>query len=136
MSTKTYRGSCHCGRVQYEADVDLSKGTGKCNCSFCAKVRGWTAIVRPSAFRLLKGAKELSDYQFSETSVIHHRFCRSCGVRTFNNGNIPEIGGEYVAIQLSTLDDLPPSELLSAPLRYFDGRNDNWFEEPAETRHL
>jgi hypothetical protein len=132
---KTYHGSCHCKRVTFEADLDLSQGTGKCNCSYCWKVRNWSMIIKPQAFRLLSGEEDLSDYQFGG-KVGHHLFCKHCGVRTFGRGNIPEIGGEYCSIILASLDDLEPAQLAEAPVRYFNGRDNDWFNTPLEIRHL
>lgn len=131
---KTYKGSCHCGAVRFEADIDLAEGTLKCNCSMCAKGRNWLAAVKGDAFRLLAGASELSEYQFG-SRTIHHRFCKHCGLRPFSHGE-PKGGNTFYAVNLACLDDVDIGELVAAPLTFVDGRHDNFRAAPTETRHL
>lgn len=132
---KTYHGSCHCGAVRFEADLDLAQGTGKCNCSICTKTRNWSVIVKPEAFRLLSGEDALSNYQFGSLQA-EHLFCRNCGVRPFGRGHIEQIGGAYVSVKVNCLDDVDPRELIEAPVNYANGRDNAWWNAPEETRHL
>lgn len=133
---RTYSGSCHCGTVRFEAELDISAGTGRCNCSICTKMRLWLVRVRPEAFRLIAGEPELTDYRGSN-KVAHHLFCRHCGIHPFEWVDVPNLmGGNYFNINIACLDGLDVDELMAAPLTYYDGRNDNWLSTPAEVRHL
>ena len=57
-------------------------------------------------------------------------------VRSFGRGYVEEIGGDYVSIQLASLDDMDPLELVNAPIKYANGRDNSWWTSPSETRQL
>lgn len=132
---KTYQGSCHCGAVRFEADIDLSQGTGRCNCSICTKRRNWNVNLKPEQFRLVSGGDVLSDYRFGTFSV-HHRFCSVCGCAPFGDGHVEAIGGDYVSVSIASLDGLTPEEMAAIPIHYADGRHNNWRNAPEVTAYL
>lgn len=131
---RTYTGSCHCGKVRFEADIDLAAGTCKCNCSICFKTRAWMAFIPADAFRLLSGEQDLREYQFARKS-IHHMFCAQCGVRPFARGNDGN-GNRFCAVRVNCLDVVYPQELIDAPVSYFNMLHDDFKSPPAEIRHL
>jgi hypothetical protein len=136
MAKKTFHGSCHCGRIKFQAELDLSAGTSKCNCTFCWKKRMWTTRARPEDFRALAGTEELSGYKPGQATG-HRGFCKHCGVVTYQWVDKADWNdAAYVSVSVAALDDLDPAELLAAPVQYCDGRANNWWNPPAEARHL
>jgi hypothetical protein len=136
MAKKTFHGSCHCRRIQFEVDLDLAAGTSKCNCTNCWKKRWWSAKAKPEDFRSLAGETELSGYKPGQATG-HRGFCKHCGVIPYNWVDPqPWNDGAYVSINVSALDDLDPADLVAAPVVYCDGLANNWWNPPAETRHL
>jgi len=139
--TKTHHGSCHCGAVQFECELDLSGGTTRCNCSFCGKARFWMAFAVGKAFRLTKGADALTDYRHTPPHMtapfLHLLFCKHCGVRAFSKGGyLPQFGDEFHAVNIACLDDLTDEERASIPINYSDGRNDDYASTPRVSAHL
>lgn len=135
---QTYHGSCHCKAVTFEADIDLDKGTNKCNCTFCWKQRMWNAgQLRAEDFRLLTGSEQLANYGKSgDWGEGYHRFCKRCGIATHSHGRIEAMGGDFLSVHLAAIDDLPIEDLVEAPTHYMDGLHDDWQHEPSEKRHL
>lgn len=133
---RTYHGSCHCGAVRFECDVDLSQGTRRCNCRFCGKTRFWKAFVYGDGFRLTTGEDMLSDYRGPDSNWpeghIHHYFCRRCGVRGFAKGylDFEPFNGWFHAVNIATFDDISDEELAAAPIQYEDGRHDDFDHAP------
>jgi hypothetical protein len=122
-------GTCHCGAVRFEVAIDLRAGGGRCNCSVCTKVGATGGIVKPSAFTLLAGEESLSQYAWG-AKTSRRFFCATCGVSCFGRGNIPELGGDYVSVNLNTLEGVEVAEIAVV---YWDGRHNNWGAGPRST---
>lgn len=116
-TTNTHQGGCHCGAVRYTVDIDLTKPVISCNCSICGKTGTLLAFVPPTAFKLEKGEDQLVDYQFNK-KVIHHLFCKTCGVRSFARGQGPQ--GPMIAVNTRCIDDV---DLAKLPVQHYDGKN-------------
>lgn len=131
---KTYRGSCHCSAVTFEADLDLTRPSYRCNCSICRRTRFWPAVARPEEFRLLTGESELTQYLFNTRKNEHH-FCRHCGVRCFGIGNETPMG-KMIGVNLGCLEGVSEEELSKIPIVRVDGLHDQWQSQPAFYSHL
>jgi hypothetical protein len=117
MAQRTYHGSCHCGRVRFEIDAEITRVT-RCNCSVCAKKGGLLLRVPPERFRLLVGEDALATYQFN-TKVARHLFCSTCGMHPFS---WPRAAPDQYTINVRCLDDYDVA-LESPEVALFDGRD-------------
>jgi hypothetical protein len=140
MSRKHYRGSCHCRAVRYEADLDLAKGTERCNCSLCWKARAWFIVIGGGDFTLLTRPDELGEYRWTPAGYpepsLTYRFCKHCGVRIYATGDDESLGGRFYAVNIPTLDDVGQGELAAAPLKFNDGLHDRPDRRPEDVRML
>lgn len=118
---RTYQGGCQCGAVRWEAELDLAAGTSMCNCTMCSKTGWWGAGLKPEEFRLLTGEDQLLTIWSKPQG--NHLLCRKCGVRSFGHGDIPEIGGEYVGLNVRCIEGV---NLNGVSVAYIDGLHDTW----------
>jgi hypothetical protein len=116
-----HTGGCHCGAVRFDVEIDATTGS-MCNCTICAKTAWVSGRVKPAAFQLLSGEADLSSYACGG-KIMQRRFCKHCGVQCFATGHLDVLGGDFVSINLSTLDDF---DLSQVELAYWDGRHNNW----------
>jgi hypothetical protein len=116
-----HMGTCHCNAVRFTVLVDPASGT-RCNCSACTKIGGIGAILKPAAFTLLAGEENLTTYEWG-AKIARRFFCKTCGVHCFSRGFLNELGGDFVGVNLNTLDDV---DMGRVTLSYWDGRHDNW----------
>ncbi|HEX7030249.1 MAG TPA: GFA family protein [Gammaproteobacteria bacterium] len=112
-----YQGSCHCGKVRFEAEGEIEK-LAECNCSHCQR-KGYLLWFLPrTALNLQTPESELSTYTFNK-HVIRHQFCPDCGCAPFGFGKDPQ-GNETVAVNARCLENIELGDFERMPV---DGRS-------------
>ena len=121
-----YKGSCHCGAVQYVVEAAEIVVSQECNCSICSKSGYLHLIVPRSKFKLLQGERHLTTYTFGTGKAKHH-FCKTCGIKSFY---IPRSNPDGYDVNVRCLEP-QPKELI---IEYFDGKN--WERNAQSLAHL
>lgn len=111
-----YLGSCHCGRVKFEAEGEIAS-VMSCNCSICQRKGALMWFLPRDAVRLLTPDEDASTYLFNR-HAIRHRFCANCGIHPYGEAKAPT-GEDMVAVNARCLEGI---ELSAIPVTHFDGR--------------
>ena len=109
-------GGCHCGAVRFEVDLPPTFEVEDCNCSICVMSGNIHVIVPAGRFRLLQGTESLTEYTFN-TGGTKHRFCKTCGIKSFY---VPRSNQDGYAVTWRCLDDW---QTLDVTINKFDGQN-------------
>lgn len=112
-----FKGSCHCGRIAFEVDGDLSGAMG-CNCSMCSRKGVLMWFVPRDRLRLLTPESNMATYTFNK-HVIKHRFCPVCGIHPFGEGVDPK-GNATAAVNIRCLEGV---DVDAVPVTLYDGRS-------------
>ena len=110
-----YQGSCHCGAIQFEVDAPSEVEVENCNCSICTMTGFLHLIVPKRNFRLISGEDNLTTYAFN-TKVAQHKFCKTCGIKSFYS---PRSNPDGVDVNLRCLSTQPKT----VKVVNFDGQN-------------
>ena len=112
----TFRGGCHCRRVDFEVTAPDHLTVYDCNCSICLLSGFLHLIVDAKNFRLLRGENILTTYQFN-TDTAKHRFCGVCGIKSFY---VPRSHPNGYSVNARCLDTVDVDKIDIKP---FDGAN-------------
>jgi hypothetical protein len=110
-----YKGSCHCGKVAYEAEGEIGKVLA-CNCSICRRKGSLLWFVPKAQFRLLTSESNASTYLFNKHH-IRHRFCAVCGIHPYAEASDKD-GNPMAAVNVRCLEGVDPE---SFEVQHFDG---------------
>lgn len=112
----TYKGSCHCGKIAFKVQGELTEAMA-CNCSICQRKGALMWFVPRDSLTLLTPADAMSTYTFNK-HVIEHHFCPTCGIHPFGEGVDPN-GNQMAAVNANCLDGV---DISSLKVQHYDGR--------------
>jgi hypothetical protein len=118
--SRTQKGACLCGGVEYTA-TDL-EGFGICHCTRCQR---WTGsvlaavLVDPDNFEITKGQELVKRY---ESELAPRHFCSNCGSSLYD-----DLGEKYfvAAGLMRELDMTPGFHMMVANKAHWDTINDD-----------
>ena len=125
-------GSCHCGQITYEAEVNPDK-VYACHCNDCQSISGspfrWAVTIPEEAFKLLSGQPKTYIKTADSGATSHQLFCPECasplystsigdGPKTFNlrlgtarqRGKLPPKRQLWIRSAQKWIDDLSKIE--------------------------
>jgi hypothetical protein len=91
-------GSCHCGKVTYEAEIDPA-AVGICHCTDCQSLTGTAfRVTVPAAeknFRITSGEPKIYVKTAESGALRAQAFCAGCGspIYTTSVGDGPKVYG-------------------------------------------
>jgi hypothetical protein len=113
-----YLGKCHCGGVQFQAQLLTGlQQPARCNCSIC-RMRGAVIVFAAmGGVAVTAGAELLTAYQFN-SNIAKHYFCSRCGVYTHHQRRFDP---NQFAVNVACLTDVSPFDF--AAVQVLDGTN-------------
>lgn len=108
-----YSGSCHCGRVRFEVEMELDH-VRVCDCSICRRRGALLHRVEPENLRLLTPLDELSTYKFNTRQATDY-FCPECGILPFRR---PRTAPHLWSVNVRCLEGV---DLDAIPVQRFHG---------------
>jgi hypothetical protein len=98
-------GSCHCGALRYEADVDPAT-MRVCHCKDCQTFSGsaFRVSIRatPGSLRIVAGTPRTYTKTAESGNVVEQAFCEHCGTHLY--GTVPGPEPRICSVRLGGID--------------------------------
>ena len=111
-----YQGSCHCGKVAFEAEGEIGEVVA-CNCSMCQRKGSLFWFVPAASFTLKTGRDAMKTYLFNKHHIKHH-FCPECGIHPFAEAKDRQ-GNDTAAVNVRCIEGI---DIDSLKVKHFNGR--------------